>query len=159
MNPLHRRAFAGLALSLLAVSPALAAEPATYTIQGNLAVGGYDAVAFFSDNKPVEGSGAFVTTYKGATYRFASAAHRDLFKADPAKYAPQYGGYCAYAVSRNQLAPGRPQHWAVHKGKLYLNVSANIQKKWNQDRDGNIAKADANWPGVLEKQSGFFNLF
>jgi YHS domain-containing protein len=156
-----RTVLAAFALAFVAVAgvvtPAQAAEPATFTVRGNLAVGGYDPVAYFTVGAPVQGKAEFALTYQDAVYHFSSAANRDAFRASPARYAPQYGGYCAYAVSQNKLAPGRPQHWAVVDGKLFLNFSAGVQKTWNKDRVGYIAKANSFWPAVLDKQSGLFS--
>lgn len=134
------------ALGLLVATAASAVAPVNKTLLGSLAVDGYDAVAYFTDGKPVEGSKQFTHEWNGATWRFASAAHRDLFTADPAKYAPQYGGYCAWAVSNNYTADADPEAWAIVDGKLYLNYDAKVQGKWQRDVPGNIAKADANWP-------------
>ena len=87
--------------------------------------------------------------WKGAEWRFASAANRDLFSAEPEKYAPQFGGYCAFAVSLGYLAKGDPEAWTVHDGKLYLNYNKSVRKRWAKDIDGNIEKGDANWPAAL----------
>jgi YHS domain-containing protein len=111
----------------------------------------YDAVAYFTSGKPVEGSKAFEYKYKGVTWRFASADNLAAFKADPTKYAPQYGGYCAWAVSQGYTAKGDPKAWKIVNGKLYLNYNLDIQKKWEQDVPGLVAKGDSNWPKVLDK--------
>jgi YHS domain-containing protein len=135
---------------LLFASPAQAAKEPVYTgWLSNVAVGGYDAVAYFTDGKPVEGSDAFEFEYMGATWRFASAANRDTFAADPSRYAPQYGGYCAWAVSQGYTAKGDPAHWRIVDGKLYLNYNGEVQSRWEGDIPGNIRAADANWPKVL----------
>jgi YHS domain-containing protein len=139
-----------LAVSLAAV-PAGAADAVNKTRFGGLAVDGYDAVAYFTDGKPVKGAKEFTHEWQGATWRFASAAHRDAFAAEPETYAPQYGGYCAWAVSQDYTADADPEAWTVVDGKLYLNYSAKVQATWGLDKAGNIAKADANWPAVLEK--------
>ncbi len=140
------------AVALLRITPAAEAAPPVYTgIVKGVAVGGYDPVAFFTDGKPVKGNKDLTTNYDGATWRFASAANRDAFQADPAKYAPQYGGYCAYAVSKGSTAKGDPQAWTVHDGKLYLNYNKNVRAMWAKDIPGNVKKGDANWPAVLEK--------
>ncbi|MCK5090361.1 MAG: YHS domain-containing protein [Hyphomicrobiaceae bacterium] len=140
------------AVALLRITPAAEAAPPVYTgIVKGVAVGGYDPVAFFTDGKPAKGNKDLTTNYDGATWRFASAANRDAFQADPAKYAPQYGGYCAYAVSKGSTAKGDPQAWTVHDGKLYLNYNKNVRATWAQDIPGNVKKGDANWPAVLEK--------
>lgn len=136
------------ALLLGSVAPARAID-AVWTNWRGLAVAGYDPVAYFTDGKAVEGSSEFSTEWKGATWRFASAAHRDRFKAEPDAYAPQYGGYCAWAVSQNKTASIDPQAWKIVDGKLYLNYDKDVQAKWEKDVPGNIRKADANWPGLL----------
>jgi YHS domain-containing protein len=146
-----------LALSLasagLAVSPAAFADkPPIYRgVFDEYAVSGYDPVAYFTTGKPVEGAKAFEYTYKDATWRFASAENLAAFKADPAKYAPQYGGYCAWAVSQGYTAKGDPKAWKIVNGKLYLNYNLDIQKKWEKDVPGLVAKGDSNWPKVLAK--------
>jgi YHS domain-containing protein len=131
--------------------PALAKKPEIQTdLLSNLAVDGYDAVAFFVEGKPVKGSANFSTDYKGAVWRFSSAENLARFTADPTAYAPQYGGYCAWAVAQGYTAPGDPRYWTIVAGKLYLNFDAKVQSDWQKDIPGFIAKADANWPGVLE---------
>lgn len=139
-----------LAASLLLASAghAAALDPVWSNWRG-LAVAGYDPVAYFTDGKAVEGSSDFTAEWKGATWRFASAAHRDQFKADPEKYAPQYGGYCAWAVSQGYTADIDPEAWKIQDGRLYLNYSLDVQKKWAADIPGNVAKGDANWPKLL----------
>jgi len=140
------------AVALLHIGPASAAAPPVYTgIVKGVAVGGYDPVAYFTDGKPVRGNKDLTTEYEGATWRFASAANRDVFQADPAKYAPQYGGYCAYAVSKGSTAKGDPLAWTIHSSKLYLNYDKRVRATWAKDIPGNVKKADANWPAVLEK--------
>jgi hypothetical protein len=115
-----------------------------------LAIKGFDPVAFHKAGKPVEGSSKYELKWKDVKWRFASAEHRDVFKAAPDKYAPQYGGYCAWAVSRGTTAGVDPKNaWKIVEGKLYLNYNVDIQKKWAKDIPGNIKKADANWPDVL----------
>lgn len=115
----------------------------------SLAAGGKDVVAYFKQGQPVAGSKSFTTEYQGATWRFASQENLDAFKASPAAYAPQYGGYCAWAVSQGYTAPGSPDHWTIRGGKLYLNYNGKVQKDWLKDPDGFIRKADVNWPSVL----------
>jgi hypothetical protein len=113
-----------------------------------VALRGYDVVAYFTDAKPVAGRAEFEHRWQGARWRFDTAEHRDLFAAAPEKYAPQYGGFCAWAVSRNYTAPVDPKAWTIVNGRLYLNYSLDVQDTWSQDRAGNIAKADANWPAL-----------
>jgi YHS domain-containing protein len=144
-----------IAAAIVAFAPlydtrAATAEPPVFTglIEG-VAVGGYDPVAYFAQGKPVKGSKDLTLQYEGATWRFASAENRSAFAGDPAKYAPQYGGYCAYAVSKGATAKAEPDAWTIHDGKLYLNYDKSVQAKWEKDIPGYVAKADANWPGVL----------
>lgn len=116
-----------------------------------LAVHGFDPVAFFTDSKPVQGDANFATTYKEATYRFASQEHLDAFKADPAKYVPAYGGYCAFGVSVGKKFDGDPRFWSIVNGKLYLNLDKGIAETFAKDVPGNLKKAEANWPGIEAK--------
>ena len=133
------------------VAPAANAEAPVYTgAFSTTALQGYDPVAYFTDGKPVKGSKEFTTEYKGATFQFASAANRDAFIADPAAYAPQYGGYCAWAMADGKYAKGDADYWKIVDGKLYLNYNAGIQKKWNADIPGFIGKADTHWSELQE---------
>lgn len=115
-----------------------------------LAVGGYDAVAYFKEGKPVLGKAEFATEYKGATWQFASKENLEAFKTAPANYAPQYGGYCAWAIAHNYTASGDPQVWKIVNGKLYLNYDRDVQAKWETDIPGFIASGNRNWPGALD---------
>jgi hypothetical protein len=99
----------------------------------------------------VRGDEAIAHTHEGTTYRFASAANRDAFAKDPGRYLPQFGGFCAWAVSRGYTAPVDPQAWRVVDDRLYLNYSRGVQRTWEQDVAGNIRKGDANWPGLRTK--------
>jgi YHS domain-containing protein len=138
------------ALALFITAPASAKDPVYTGTLSSLAVEGYDPVAYFTDGKPVEGKSDFEYEWNGATWRFASQEHLDTFKADPEAYAPQFGGYCAWAVSQGYTASAVPEAWRIVDGKLYLNYSKGVQSKWSQDIPGNIAKANQNWPKVLE---------
>jgi hypothetical protein len=138
-----------LVLGLAAAAHAL--NPVNKSLLGSLALDGYDPVGYFTEGRPVEGSKAFTHDWNGATWRFASAANRDLFAAEPAKYAPQYGGYCAWAVAHGYTADADPEAWAVVDGKLYLNYDKKVQAKWQQDVPALIAKANENWPKLLAK--------
>jgi YHS domain-containing protein len=123
-------------------------EPAVHTAQGNVAVGGYDPVSYFS-GRPVRGGAQFTAEHEGAQFRFASAENRDRFVADPARYAPAFGGYCAWAVSRGYTASGDPKVWRVVDGRLYLNYNREVGERWSQDIPANIAAANRNWPTIL----------
>ena len=115
------------------------------------AIRGYDPVAYFRDGKPVKGSPQFMHEWMGTQWRFANAANRDAFAAEPSKYAPQYGGYCAWAVSQGYTAEIDPDAWTIKDGKLYLNYSKSVQATWAKDIPGNIAKGDRNWPELKVK--------
>lgn len=109
---------------------------------------GYDVVAYFTEGKPIEGKSEFRFDWKGAKWRFASAANRDKFAGSPEKYAPQYGGYCAYAVSQGYTASIDPEAWSVVDNKLYLNYSKGVRSTWEKDIPGYIKSADKNWPSI-----------
>ncbi|MBY0422035.1 MAG: hypothetical protein K2Q06_06995 [Parvularculaceae bacterium] len=115
---------------------------------GGVALHGYDPVAYFTMRKPTRGLPQFETRQGDATYRFASKANQDAFAKSPAKYEPQYGGFCAYGVSVNKKFDGDPLNWTVSGDKLYLNLSPEIQTKFRKDLGGNIAKATDNWTNI-----------
>jgi YHS domain-containing protein len=139
-----------LLLSLFVYGNALAIEPIHTNLFGS-AIDGYDPVAYFKDNKPVEGVNKHVYEWNGAKWYFKNAENKADFIAEPEKYAPQYGGYCAWAVVLGAAVETDPTAWHVEDGKLYLNYNADIKAKWSADIPGNIAKADVNWPTVLAK--------
>jgi len=137
-------------LLFVAFSAATAAKARiNKTPLGGVAIEGYDTVAYFSDSGPVKGSKEHEVEWKGATWRFANAGNRDRFVADPERYAPRYGGYCAFAVSQGLTAGIDPAVFRIVEDKLYLNYSKEIQGRWEQDIRGNIAKADANYPKLV----------
>ena len=119
--------------------------------RGELALQGYDAVAYWTSRQPMKGSASFEHRWNGAVWRFSTAENRDQFVKEPARYAPEFGGYCAYAVSRGYTADVDPNAWRIVDGRLYLNYSKRVQKLWEEDVPGNIAKGRQNWPGVLAK--------
>jgi YHS domain-containing protein len=133
---------------LFVLATALFAQraPAIYMTKASLALSGYDAVSYFKDKKPVVGKPEFSYKWMDVTWRFSSAENRDAFKNAPERYAPQYGGYCAFGTSQGHLVPGDPQAWKVVDDKLYLNYNKDVQKFWLQDVPGNIEKADENYP-------------
>lgn len=144
-------AFAASALSF-AATPAYADQAPVYTgILSRVAVSGYDPVAYFTDGRPVRGSTEFRITHQGYEYRFASAEHLATFRANPSRYVPQYGGYCAWAVSQGYTASGNPNNWRIVDGRLYLNYNAEIQTRWEGDIPGHIRSANGNWPRVLSR--------
>lgn len=150
--PKRRQVLATLAampLVGLAV-PAQASEPPVFSSRG-VAIRGYDPVAYFTNGAPVRGKAEHGIEWQGTEWRFASAANRAAFESDPGAYAPQYGGYCAWAVSRGYTASTDPDAWKIVDGKLYLNFNRRVQRMWEGDIPGNIARGDANWPAVLSQ--------
>ncbi|MEQ8664954.1 MAG: YHS domain-containing (seleno)protein [Rhodospirillales bacterium] len=139
------RLVAALPFLLLVAAPASAGPVFE---DGGAAIRGYDAVAYFTENKPVEGDVAFAHDWNGATWLFSSAANRDAFAADPGRYAPQYGGYCAYAVSEGYTAPTDPAAWSIVDDRLFLNYSRSVQSRWSGNAQTRIRAGDANWPEI-----------
>jgi len=140
---------AALTAAWISALPAPAhASDAIYTNWRGRALSGYDPVAYFTEGRPVEGSAEFTTEWMGGEWRFASAANRARFLESPERYAPQYGGYCAWAMARGEAVSSDPQAWSIVGGKLYLNYSLSVQKQWEAARDESIRKADAQWPTV-----------
>lgn len=141
---MFRRVFFLVAVSALAkdsVAPVFADSK-------GVAIRGYDPVAYFTQSAPVQGKSEFTHSYMGATFRFLSAANRNLFAADPVKYAPQFGGYCAWAVGNGYTAPTDPEAWKIENGKLYLNYNKSIQKKWSVRMAELIRSGEKNWPNL-----------
>ena len=136
------------AMTLLAGLAFAAAPVASVNQKSGVAVKGHDPVAYFTESRPVKGNPQFTYEWMGARWQFASAANRDTFAADPAKYAPQFGGYCAWAVSNNYTADIDPEAWKIVGGKLYLNYNKSVQRKWEQELDKRIADGERNWPGL-----------
>lgn len=164
MTPLaslvSRRVF-GVAVAAIALSASLSATAAPpintlgktgiFSGSSDAAIVGYDPVAYFTVGKPVKGKDEFTTEWKGAKWKFSSAENLALFKGDPEKYAPQYGGYCAYGVAQDGLVSIEPDKFAVRNGKLYLNYNAGVQEKWLKDPDGFIKQADQKFDGLLKQ--------
>ena len=144
--------------AVLFSTAAWAAEPAINTLKNSLfggrtdtAINGYDPVAYFTVGKPVKGQDGFATDWMGAKWKFSSQANLDLFKSNPEKYAPQYGGYCAYGIAKDSLVKVEPDLFTVRDGKLYLNYDADVQSKWAKDPAGYIKEADAKFQALLKK--------
>jgi YHS domain-containing protein len=121
--------------------------------KSGLALQGYDPVAYFIDGKPVKGSPEFTATHNGGRYQFASAEHRDLFNQSPAKYEPQFGGFCGYAASINKLAPIEVEYFQVLHDRLILQHNKKAWDLWHKDVEGNLKKADMNWPGLSQQKA------
>ena len=151
--PLTRRNLiaSGLCLPvILSFASALhAAESAPIYAEGGIAIDGSDPVAYFTDGAPVPGGPSITAEWNGATWRFASEENRATFLGDPEAYAPQYGGYCAWAVAEGYTAPTDPSAWRIEDGKLYLNYSKRVQRQWERDIPGNIQRGDKNWPKLF----------
>jgi YHS domain-containing protein len=146
--PVVRLAFAlVLSAGIYTASAASPVEPVNKN-KDSVAIKGYDPVAYFTQSKPVKGSAQFTHEWKGAKWQFASEENRNLFKASPDKYAPQYGGYCAWAVGHNYTADTDPEAWKIVDGKLYLNYNKSVQAKWSQEMPKWIADGDKNWPSL-----------
>jgi YHS domain-containing protein len=142
------------AAAILAASSAFAADLVNTAGASGIAVGGFDTVAFFTDKKPVNGDPGISATYQGATYIFATKEHKEKFEAAPDKYVPQCGGFCAFGVSVNALFPvDIVNTWQVRNEKLYFNLNKSILSAFNKDFDGNVAKAEKNWPGLVAKHA------
>ena len=146
-----RRLTQAVLVLMLLCTPILAGDLVNVSGASKVAVAGYDPVAFFTDAKAVNGSPFISATYQGATYFFATEEHKILFVQNPGKFAPQYGGFCAYGVGLNALFPVDISTWQIRNDKLYLNLNSDILKKFNADFDGNIGKAEKNWPGLVQK--------
>lgn len=125
------------------IGGAMAAEN-NLTFHG-IAIQGYDPVAYFTENEAVPGNPEITASHDGAIYQFASAGHKAAFEANPGKYAPQYGGYCAYGAAQGYNAPVEPDQFTIADGKLYLNYNGDVRQRWNEDRGSYISKADAYW--------------
>jgi hypothetical protein len=149
MLRIARRSVYGLVLMPFSAAPFSAAWARIYSESG-VAMRGTDVVAYFTEGRPVRGSAAHQLDWRGAKWRFASAAHRDRFAADPEACAPAFGGFCAWAVSRGYTASTDPQAWRIVEGRLYLNYSLAIRRQWSEDIPGNIALGNANWPRLRD---------
>jgi YHS domain-containing protein len=139
----------GFTAALLLLSQQVYAEKPAVFATGEGAIRGYDPVAYFTVGEPTKGSDQYSFEWEGETFKFTNAENLAIFKADPGKYAPRYGGYCAYAVSEGYTASTVPKAWAIVDDRLYLNYSLEVRKRWAKDIPGRIAAADKNWPGVL----------
>jgi hypothetical protein len=152
MRQLVLLAAIGLAAAVPGSMPAFAKPAPEISVEADrLAARGYDVTAYFLQGRPVRGSALHQLSHKGATWRFASADSLARFKADPAAFEPQFGGYCAWAVSQGYVAPGDANQWKIVDGKLYLNFNAQAKQLWEADQAEAIKRGDANWPGVLTK--------
>lgn len=139
---------AAAAVFVAAVSTPAFAKDYTHSTPG---ISGYDPVAYFTDGKPMRGSGYQVSVFEGVTYAFANEEHKEMFEANPEKYVPAYGGYCAYGVAVGKKFVTDPEVWRIVDGTLYLNLDREIQRTWEKDVPGYIKKADVNWSEIKDK--------
>jgi len=143
-----------LLLLLLAGIPAFSQTQKSFQNldKSGIAIQGYDPVAFFTQNKPVKGNASFASTYKGAKYLFASTEDKATFDANPAKYEPQFGGFCAFGVSEGHTAPIKIEAFQIVNGRLLMQYDLSVKDLFNKDQTGNLKKADSNWPALVEKK-------
>lgn len=142
------KSFAVSCLFLLWAALHVQAQKSEIFVKDSIAVKGYDVVAYFTQSAPVKGNPEFVQVWKGGKWYFANRENREAFKASPEKYAPQYGGYCAYGTADGHKAPTDPDAWTVSDGKLYLNYNKKVMETWRKDQANFIEKANKNWPTV-----------
>ena len=143
---LRRLFFTAILMSTSA--PAFALDKINSTGANHLAVRGMDTTSYFTKGKPVVGQGSHVVRWKGATWRFATAAEAAKFRASPASYAPQFGAYCTGGLAGNHVVEGKPQHWRMHRGKLYLFHTSAGANRFSKDPQGTIARARAYWKSL-----------
>jgi len=142
-----------LFLLLISVIPVFAQTKILVNVdRKGLALQGNDPVTFFTQNRPVKGLAQFESKYNGARYLFASAENKALFDANPAKYEPQFGGFCAYGVAQGHTAPIKIEAWQIVNGRLLMQYDLGVKKDFNKDQQGNLQKADKNWPGIVNKE-------
>lgn len=120
--------------------------------KNGIAIQGYDPVAFFTQNRPVKGVPQFESKYNGARYLFATADDKAMFDANPAKYEPEFGGFCAYGASKGHTAPIKIEAWQIVNGRLLMQYDLGVKKEFNKDQQGNLQKADKNWPAIVAKK-------
>ncbi len=144
----RRTIFAIIAATM--ATPVFAGSPPIFANSNDIAINGYDTVAYFTQSEPIAGLPLLSTEWNGAIWLFATTKTLNMFIDNPEAYAPRFGGYCAYAASKGAIAPTTPEAWTVYEGKLYLNANLRARDLWRQDIPGNIAKGDANWPAILD---------
>ncbi|WP_120502038.1 YHS domain-containing (seleno)protein [Roseovarius sp. EL26] len=152
MTNLTKRGFLSAAIVWVSAPVWAASEPYWFTGKTSYGAQGADVVAYFGLNKRADaiiGNDAFRTKWKGVQWRFSNAQNMAVFKANPAKYAPRFGGYCSLAMANGYLASGDPGAWSVINGRLYLNYSKSVRSRWLKKANGNIRKAQEHWPSVL----------
>ena len=136
----------------LIISNAAHAQNSEVFQKDGIAINGYDAVAFFTEQKPVKGDKQFSYAYKNVDWLFSNSANRELFKTSPEKYAPQYGGYCAFGTADGHKAPTQADTWTIVDDKLYFNYNLKVKDLWNKNMQAYIEKADKNWPTIKDSK-------
>jgi YHS domain-containing protein len=147
---MHTRILLHSLLFILATAFAYAQQPEIFSTEAG-AIQGYDPVAFFKESKPVMGKKEFSFSWNEASWYFSSEENLNLFKADPAAYAPQYGGWCAYGTAAGHKSPTEPDTWSIVNNKLYFNYNSAVKKLWNKNQKGLIDQADKNWPRLKKE--------
>lgn len=147
-NQMSLRCYLRAGLAGLLVTAALTTMAGSFNETDGVAIAGYDPVAYVAELKAAKGSSEFTSIHQGSVFLFKSAANRDTFAANPEKFVPQYGGYCAFGVSRGYKAVTSPEAFTVVDGKLYLNYNAEVKTMWSRDMPGHIGKANNNWTTV-----------
>ena len=122
----------------------------SFHTRGGQALEGYDAVSYFTQGNAVRGSPSYAASWGGVEWLFSSAKNRDTFLSNPSRYAPQFGGYCAYGISQGYRVRGDPEQWSVYKGKLYVNYSAGVKRQWQARKDSYITQARGRWPSISQ---------
>jgi YHS domain-containing protein len=148
MKSMKIHMLAATVILVAAISIPVSAQDYSHSTPG---ISGYDPVAYFTEGEAVRGSGMYVSVFEGVTYAFESKKNKEVFDADPEKYTPEYGGYCAFGVAGGYKIVSDPEVWKIVDGKLYLNVNRNVQRRWEKDIPGNIESADANWIEIKDK--------
>jgi YHS domain-containing protein len=141
----------GAALSVALATSSIAAGVELNASSTGLAMQGYDPVAYFTQGEPTKGDYRISSVYNDATYRFANEEHKAAFEADPEAYLPQYGGYCAFGAAMGFKFDGDPEYWKIVDGELFLNLSKDIQVRWEEDIPGLVERADTNWTNIADK--------
>lgn len=139
-----------LALMLLPMIPAMAAGPVFTGDTDEVALEGHDVVAYFTEGRPMQGSPEHSHRWQGAVWQFASEQHLDLFRENPERYAPAYGGHCAWGVANGRKLASSPEHWVIHDGRLYLNLNEEVQGSWKEALESNIREANNLWPDQVD---------
>jgi YHS domain-containing protein len=136
--------------ALVTFAQAFGQSSEVFIVDGS-AIQGYDPVAYFKEGKPLKGKSEFSTLWNGAQWSFSSKQNLEVFKSNPEKYTPQYGGYCAFGTSEGHKAPTQPDAFTIVNDKLYLNYNKKVKAEWSKNQKERILQADKNWPTVKKQ--------